>query len=99
MTFSNRGNIFAGEFRLERLAAQAGFSKPHFNRLFICAPGRTPARQLARLRMEGARRLLREQKRRVVAVVLDLGCANSSPFAQRFRRETGPVPRDCPRPG
>jgi len=41
------------------------------------------------LRMNVARRLLRETKNSVVDVALDVGYANRSHFAKPFRRETG----------
>jgi AraC family transcriptional regulator len=37
--------------------------------------------------MDEARRLLRETKRSVVEIALDVDCANPSHFAQLFRRE------------
>ncbi|MGD0349245.1 MAG: helix-turn-helix transcriptional regulator [Verrucomicrobiota bacterium] len=46
------------------------------------------------LRMDEARRLLRETKKSMVDVALDMGYANPSHFAQLFRRETGLSPSD-----
>ena len=46
------------------------------------------------LRMDEARRLLRETKKTMVDVALDMGYANPSHFAQLFRRETGLSPSD-----
>jgi AraC family transcriptional regulator len=84
----------AQEFNLDRLAAQAGLSKFYFNRLFKSALGLSPSRYLMTLRMGEAKRLLRETKRSVVDVGLDVGYANPSHFAQLFRRETGLSPSD-----
>jgi len=44
--------------------------------------------------MNEAKRLLRETKKNVVSVALDVGYANPSHFAQLFRRETGLSPSD-----
>jgi AraC family transcriptional regulator len=44
--------------------------------------------------MNLARRLLRETKKSVVDIALEVGYANSSHFAQLFRRETGLSPSD-----
>jgi AraC family transcriptional regulator len=82
----------AEEFNLDRLATQAGLSKFYFNRLFKSAMGMSPSRYHITLRMNEARRLLRETKRSVVEVALDVGYANPSHFAQLFRRETGLAP-------
>jgi AraC family transcriptional regulator len=84
----------AEEFNLDRLAAQAGLSKFYFNRLFKGAVGVSPSHYYINLRMDEARRLLRETKNSVVSVALDVGYANPSHFAQLFRRETGLSPSD-----
>jgi AraC family transcriptional regulator len=84
----------AEEFNLERLAAQAGLSRFYFNRLFKSAVGMSPSRYHITLRLDEAKRLLRETKESVVSVALDVGYANPSHFAQLFRRETGLSPSD-----
>jgi len=84
----------AEEFSLDRLAAQVGLSKFHFDRLFKTAMGVSPSRYHINLRMDAARRLLRESKQSVVTVALDVGYTNPSHFAQLFRRETGLSPSD-----
>jgi len=85
---------FAEEINLDQLAARAGLSKFHFHRLFKRATGMSPARHHVGLRMNVAKRLLRETKSSVVAVALDVGFTNPSHFAQLFRRETGLSPSD-----
>lgn len=84
----------ADDFSLDRLAAQAGLSRFHFERLFKSALGVSPSRYHINLRINLARRLLRETKKSVVAVALEVGYTNSSHFAQLFRRETGLSPSD-----
>ena len=42
--------------------------------------------------MDEAKRLLRETKKSVSSVALDVGYTNPSDFAQLFRRETGLAP-------
>src|SRR5213080_4676206 len=81
------------------LAAQAGLSRFHFHRLFKSAVGVSPSRYYINLRMNVARQLLRETKKSVVDVALDVDYTNPSHFAKLFRRETGhsPVPRMFPR--
>jgi AraC family transcriptional regulator len=82
------------EFSLDRLAAQAGLSRFHFQRLFKAATGVPPSQYHINLRMNEARRLLRETKMGVVDVALEVGYANPSHFARLFRRETGLSPSD-----
>lgn len=84
----------AEEFSLERLAEQAGLSRFHFQRLFKAATGVSPSQYHINLRMEEARRLLRETKMSVIDVALEVGYTNPSHFAQLFRRETGLSPSD-----
>lgn len=84
----------AEEFNLDRLAVQAGLSKFYFNRLFKSAVGMSPSHYQITLRMDAAKRLLRETKKSIVAVGLDVGYTNPSHFAQLFRRETGLSPSD-----
>ncbi len=82
----------AEEFHLNELAAQAGLSRFHFNRLFKSATGVSPSRYHINLRMDEAKRLLRETKKSIVEIALDVGYATPSHFAQLFRRETGLSP-------
>ncbi|MET0650830.1 MAG: AraC family transcriptional regulator [Pyrinomonadaceae bacterium] len=84
----------AEDFDLAQLAAQAGSSKFHFQRLFKAALGVSPSRYQINLRMNEARRLLRETKMSVVEVSLEVGYANPGHFSQLFRRETGLSPSD-----
>jgi AraC family transcriptional regulator len=84
----------AEDLNLDRLADRAGLSKFHFHRLFKSAMGVSPARYHINLRMNIARRLLRETKKSVVDVALDVGYTNPSHFAKLFRRETGLSPSD-----
>ncbi len=56
--------------------------------------GVSPSRYHITLRTDEAKRLLRETKRSVVDVALDVGYTNPSHFAQLFRRATGLSPSD-----
>jgi len=84
----------ADEFNLDRLAAQGGLSKFYFNRLFKSAIGVSPSHYHINLRVNEAKRLLRETRKSVVEVALEIGYANPSHFAQLFRRATGLSPSD-----
>lgn len=84
----------ADEFNLDQLAAQAGLSKFYFNRLFKNATGLSPSHFHISLRMEEAKRLLRETDKNVLDIAMDVGYANPSHFARLFRRHTGLTPGD-----
>lgn len=84
----------AEEFCLARLAELAGMSEFHFNRLFKRATGVPPSQYQIRLRLDAARRLLRETDRSVITIANDVGYSNPSHFARLFRKETGLSPTD-----
>lgn len=84
----------AEEFSLGRLAGQAGMSEFHFNRLFKRATGVPPSQYQIKLRMDAARRLLRETRKSVITIANDIGYSNPSHFAQLFRKESGLSPTD-----
>jgi AraC family transcriptional regulator len=82
------------EFSLVRLAREADMSEFHFSRLFKRATGLTPSQYFIHLRMEKARRLLRETNQSVIEIGLDVGYTSPSHFAQIFRREVGISPSE-----
>ena len=82
------------EFQLERLAREAGLSEFHFSRAFKRSTGFSPSHFLIRMRMNEARRLLRETDKSIVEVGMDVGYSSPSHFAQLFRREVGVSPRE-----
>lgn len=82
----------AEEFNLARLAAQVGMSEFHFNRLFKRATGVPPSQYQIKLRMDAARRLLRETGLSVIRIGHEVGYSNPSHFARIFRKETGVSP-------
>jgi AraC family transcriptional regulator len=84
----------AEPFNLATLAGIAGISEFHFNRLFRKATGMPPSQYQIKLRMELARRLLRESATSVVDIANEVGYSNPSHFAQQFRKETGLTPSD-----
>lgn len=80
------------EFNLARLAAEAGLSEFHFCRAFKHSTGVTPSAYFIRLRIEKARRLLRETEKSVIEVGMEVGYSSPSHFAKVFRREVGVSP-------
>ena len=82
------------EFRLEPLARAAGLSEFHFCRAFKKSTGFSPSRYFIRMRIDRARRLLRESGKPVIEVGLDVGYSSPSHFAQVFKREVGVAPSE-----
>ena len=84
----------AEPFSLAAVADIAGMSDSHFNRMFKKATGMPPSRYQIKMRIDTARRLLRETADSIVAIANDVGYSNPSHFAQLFRQETGLTPSD-----
>ena len=82
------------EFSLILLAREAEMSEFHFSRAFKRTTGLTPSQYFIHLRLEKARRLLRETNRSIIEIGLDVGYTSPSHFAQIFRREVGISPSD-----
>jgi AraC family transcriptional regulator len=82
----------ADDFCLARLAREAEMSEFHFSRMFKRTTGRSPSQYFISLKMERARTLLRQTRRSVIEIGLELGYTSPSHFAQVFRRETGSTP-------
>jgi AraC family transcriptional regulator len=87
-------NQLDAEFSLIRLAREADMSEFHFSRLFKRTTGLTPSQYFIHLKMEKARRLLRETDKSVIEIGLDVGYTSPSHFAQIFRREVGISPSE-----
>lgn len=77
---------------LDDVAAEAGVSKFHFVRLFRAATGQAPHAYLVRLRLQCARRLLRDSELTVAEVAASCGYASAAHFGRAFARETGQTP-------
>ena len=82
------------EFSLIRLAREAGMSEFHFSRAFKTTTGIKPSQYFIDLRMEKARRLLRETNRSTIEIGLNVGYTSPSHFARIFRREIGISPSE-----
>jgi AraC family transcriptional regulator len=80
------------ELMVTHVAREAGMSEFHFSRAFKRTTGLTPSQYFIHLRLDKARRLLRETTRSVIEIGLDVGYTSPSHFAQIFRREVGISP-------
>ena len=83
---------FAEPIDLDRLAAEAGFSKFHFARACKAAFGETPANYLIRRRVERAKDLLRSANLTVTEVCMLVGFASLGSFSSRFSELVGMSP-------
>jgi AraC-like DNA-binding protein len=77
---------------LAGLAAIAGMSKYHFQRLFKATYGLTPAAYLSQRRVERAQDLLRATNLTVTEVCHAVGFSSLGSFSARFRELVGETP-------
>lgn len=82
---------------LDSLAAVAGLSKFHFQRLFKATYGRTPAAYVSERRVERAQDLLRATNLTVTEVCHAVGFSSLGSFSSGFREIAGETPSDFQR--
>jgi AraC-like DNA-binding protein len=82
---------------LDTLAAVAGISKYHFQRLFSATYGVSPAAHLSRRRVERAQDLLRATNLTVTEVCHAVGFTSLGSFSSRFRELVGETPSEFQR--
>ncbi|SHK42265.1 AraC-type DNA-binding protein [Pseudonocardia thermophila] len=82
---------------LESVAAVAGISKYHFQRLFTATYGVSPAAHLTRRRIERAQDLLRATNLTVTEVCCAVGFSSLGSFSSRFRELVGESPSEFQR--
>jgi transcriptional regulator GlxA family with amidase domain len=88
---------YAEPLDLGALAAIAGLSKFHFQRLFKATYGTTPAAYVSRRRVERAQDLLRATNLTVTEVCHAVGFSSLGSFSSRFRQIAGESPREFQR--
>jgi AraC-like DNA-binding protein len=79
---------------LDRIARQAGLSRPHFFKLFKESLGLTPNIYLNTLRMEVAIDKLTTSRDAVTSIGLDLGFSSQASFTRFFASNVGIPPSD-----
>jgi AraC family transcriptional regulator len=84
----------ADDISLEPLAELAELSPFHFSRVFKQTTGMSPLQFVTRERITRAQQLIRETKRSLIEIGLDVGYKNPSHFAQVFRRVVGVTPTE-----
>jgi len=78
----------------ERLAAIAGFSVPHFHRVFTAHVGESAASYVRRLRLERAGRKLRMGAVDITEVALAAGYDTHAAFSKAFKQQFGISPSE-----
>jgi AraC-like DNA-binding protein len=83
---------YAEPLDLDTIAAVAGISKYHFQRLFTATYGLSPAAHLSRRRVERAQDLLRATNLTVTEICHAVGFSSLGSFSSRFRELVGETP-------
>ena len=78
----------------EILASVAGFSVPHFHRVFTAHVGESAASYVRRLRLERAGRKLRMGAINITEVALAAGYDTHAAFSKAFKQQFGLSPRE-----
>jgi AraC family transcriptional regulator len=78
----------------ETLAAVAGFSVPHFHRIFTAHVGESAISYVRRLRLERAGRKLRMGAVDITEVALSAGYDSHAAFSKAFKQQFGLSPHE-----
>lgn len=77
---------------LESLAAESGYSRVHFLRMFQAATGLTPHQYIMDIRLKRAQERLKQANSSIVDVALSCGFASQSHMTSVFRRQLNITP-------
>jgi AraC-like DNA-binding protein len=88
---------YAEPLDLDTLAAVAGMSKYHFQRLFTATYGASPAAYVSQRRIERSQDLLRATNLTVTEVCHAVGFSSLGSFSSRFRELVGCSPSEFQR--
>ena len=84
----------ATDLDLNTLAAESGYSRSHFLRMFRAAMGCSPHQWLTRPRVEQAKTILRENSISLIDIALDSGFSSHAHFSSTFRQIAGVTPSE-----
>jgi AraC family transcriptional regulator len=84
---------FDTDLDLKTIAAESGYSRNHFLRMFRVSTECTPHQYFLRLRIEKAQALMKSQSLRIIDIAESCGFASQSQFSRVFRRVIGVTPR------
>lgn len=82
----------ARDLDLSTLAAESGYSKSHFLRMFHAGMGCAPHQWLIRLRLEHAKRMLRDGTESIIDIAASCGFSSHAHLSRTFRKIVGVAP-------
>ena len=77
---------------LKTLAAESGYSRNHFLRMFRAATGSTPHQFFLQLRVEKAQSLMKNKSLRIIDIAASCGFESQAHFSRVFREIVGATP-------
>lgn len=87
-------NRYAEPWTLDTMAEFSHLSRTHLLRMFRSATGQSPIQFLINLRIEAAKRLLRQTDIDMTRIAQESGFCDSNYFARKFRQGTGRSPTE-----
>jgi AraC family transcriptional regulator len=78
---------------LKTIAAESGYSRDHFLRMFRAATKCTPHQYFLRLRIERAQALMKNRSLKMIDIAESCGFTSQSQLSRVFRRVLGVTPR------
>jgi AraC family transcriptional regulator len=79
---------------LHTIAAESGYSRTHFLRIFRASTGYSPHQWLTHLRIEEAKTLVQKASNSLIDIALECGFSSHGHFSNTFRRIVGVTPRE-----
>lgn len=87
-------NRLDADLTLQELAAEIGYSRSHFLRMFRATTGMTPHRYVLNRRLGRARQLLEESEFNIAEIAVICGFSNQAHLTLAFRKEFGITPTE-----
>jgi AraC family transcriptional regulator len=87
-----RMHDLVADLDLQALAAESGYSRSHFLRMFEAATGLTPHRYLLQLRLERAQELIRKGSTSLIDIAALCGFSSHAHMSRVFRQLLGVTP-------
>ena len=83
---------FETDLTLDSLAAESGYSRAHFLRMFRAATHQTPHQYLLSLRLENAIQMMRKRSTPLIDIAVACGFSSHAHFTNVFRSKLGMLP-------
>lgn len=85
---------YSRQLTLEEVASQAGFSAVYFSTMFKKLTGQSFADYLTEVRLEEAKRMLKEDNKSILEISEAVGYSDNKYFRKLFKKATGMKPSD-----